>query len=178
MENKTHWKQNPNKNYLGHYDLPNGEPVILTMDKVNWETIINPKEQKTEEKRVIRFKEKFKWVKPFICNETNANLIAKSTGKIYLEDWPGLKVKLGVSNVKVGRDNLDAIRVRNVPQSELQEKVITADQVKTINKKITEAKKDVATICKALGINSIDQLQAHRYDTVINRLKEIKNGNN
>ncbi|HBY69517.1 MAG TPA: hypothetical protein DEG69_18295 [Flavobacteriaceae bacterium] len=178
MENKTHWKQNPNKNYLGHYDLPNGDPVILTMNSVEWEQVLNPVKETSENKRVIRFKEKFKWIKPFICNETNANLIAKSTGKNYLEDWPGLKVKLGVSKVQVGREKVDAIRVKNVPQSELQEKVITADQVKTINKKITEAKKDVGTICKALGIKSIDQLQAHRYDTVINRLKEIKNGNN
>ena len=33
MENieKTHWLQNPNKNYLGHQDLPNGKPVVLTI---------------------------------------------------------------------------------------------------------------------------------------------------
>ena len=36
---KTHWLYSPNKNYLGHQDLPNGEDVVLTIASANWETV-------------------------------------------------------------------------------------------------------------------------------------------
>ena len=178
LTEKTHWKSNPNKKYLGHFDLPNGEDVILTIESAKLEHVLNPTTQTSEEKRVIRFQENFKWLKPFICNETNAEAIAKSTEQNYLEDWPGYKVKLSVSSVKVGRDMMDAIRIKNVPQSELQDKVISAAEVKVLNKKLTEAKKDKDTVCKALGVQSIDQIPSHKYESVVNRLTEIINGNN
>ena len=73
---------------------------------------------------------------------------------------------------------MDAIRVKNVPQSELQDKVISAAEVKVLNKKLTEAKKDKETVCKALGVQSIDQIPSHKYESVVNRLTEIINGNN
>lgn len=178
MIEKTHWKSNPNKKYLGHFDLPNQEDVVLTIKSAKIEHVLNPTTQTSEEKRVIRFQEDFKWLKPFICNETNAEAIAKSTEQDYLEDWPGLRVKLSVSRVKVGRDMMDAIRIKNVPQSELQDKVITAAEVKILNKKLTEAKKDTSTVCKALGVKSVDKIPSHKFESIINRLNEIIDENN
>ncbi len=175
---KTHWKSNPNKKYLGHWDLPNGEDVILTIESAKIETILNPKEKTSEKKTVIRFKENHKWIKPWICNITNLAVIAETTEQKYLEDWTGFRVKLSVKSVRTKTGMEDAIRVKNVPQSELQDKVISAAEIKALNKKLTEAKKDKETVCRALGVSSIDQIPSHKYKSVINRLTEIINGNN
>jgi hypothetical protein len=36
---KTHWLQTPNKNYLGHWDLPNGKDIIVTISSAGWEDL-------------------------------------------------------------------------------------------------------------------------------------------
>jgi len=38
----THWLQNPNKNYLGHWDLPNGQDFVLTIASAQWEIVKDP----------------------------------------------------------------------------------------------------------------------------------------
>ncbi len=55
--NKTHWLQSPNKNYLGHWDLPNSKDVVLTIKSANWESVKNPLTNTTTDKRVIRFED-------------------------------------------------------------------------------------------------------------------------
>ena len=83
-EGKLHWLANPNKNYLGHQDLPDGKDVVLTLKEVKWEEVKNPKTNTSSEKRVIRFKENFAWLKPMICNETNAKMIMSVTEQKYV----------------------------------------------------------------------------------------------
>jgi len=112
MENnvvKTHWLQNPNKNYLGHPDLPNWEDLILTIKSWHWEEVKNPTLWTKEMKRVIRFKED---VKPFICNETNAWLIMKVTWVKYMEESEWKKIQMYVSQTKMMREMVDCIRIR------------------------------------------------------------------
>ncbi len=93
----THWLHNPNKLYLGHQDLPNGEDVVLTILSAKSEEVKNPILNTTENKRVIRFIEQNNWVKPFICNETNAAMLLKVTGEKYMEKCKGKKIKIGIS---------------------------------------------------------------------------------
>ena len=114
MENKTHWLQNPNKNYLGHWDLPDGKDLILTIESAKWEDVKNPVKGTTEEKRVIRFKENYK---PLICNQTNAENILLSTGVKYMEDSKGLKIQLyvGVHLDRRTKTDIDCVRVRETP---------------------------------------------------------------
>lgn len=111
MENKTHWLQNPNKNYLGHWDLPNGDDMVLTIKSANWEDVKNPVINKTESKRVVRFEEK---VKPFICNQINAVSITISTGVKFMQDSLGSKIQLYVSSIIDNRtkETIDCIRIR------------------------------------------------------------------
>jgi hypothetical protein len=108
---KTHWLQNPNKNYLGHWDLPDGKDMILTIKSANWEDVTNPVINKTESKRVVRFEEK---VKPFICNQINAVSITKSTGVKFMQDSLGFKIQLYVSTIIDNRtkETIDCIRIR------------------------------------------------------------------
>lgn len=114
---KTHWLQNPNKNYLWHQDLPNWEDIILTIKSWEWEEVKNPVVNTTEIKRVIRFQEK---VKPFICNETNAETIMKVTQTKYIEDAIWKQIQLYVSQTKVKREMVDCIRIKEtLPQPKI-----------------------------------------------------------
>ena len=109
---KTHWLQSPNKNYLGHWDLPENDDLILTIKSAKWEEVKNPIINKKEAKRVIRFYDK--GIKPFICNQGNAQSILESTGIKHMEDSEGSKIALyiGVHLDRVSKENVDCIRVR------------------------------------------------------------------
>lgn len=107
-ENKTHWLQSPNKNYLGHWDLPSNDVLILTIKTAKWEEVTNPITRVSASKRVIRFVED---VKPFICNQTNAQLILTSTKEKIMEYSGGKKIKLKLSQTKVAGEMVDCIRV-------------------------------------------------------------------
>ncbi|HUT85308.1 MAG TPA: hypothetical protein VMW66_00560 [Elusimicrobiales bacterium] len=111
---KTHWLQNPNKNYIGHWDLPGGKDLTLTIKSAQWEEVKNPVVNTKEAKRVVRFAED---VKPLICNQTNAQSIIDATGKRFMEDSVGCKITLFVSSItdKRTKQQIDCIRVRNAP---------------------------------------------------------------
>ena len=109
---KTHWLQSPNKNYLGHWDLPEGDNLILTIKSADWEAVENPVTKQKKECRVIRFEED---VKPLICNQTNAQSIMVSTGQKYMDDSIGCKIALYESQTKVKGETVDCIRVRREP---------------------------------------------------------------
>lgn len=114
---KTHWLQSPNKNYMGHWDLPDGTDLILTIKTAKWEEVENPILKKNDPKkfeahRVIRFEEDFK---PLICNQTNAQSIVKSTKVKYMEDSSGQKIQLyiGAHYDRTNKENIDCVRIRS-----------------------------------------------------------------
>lgn len=171
---KTHWLQNPNKNYLGHWDLPEGRDVILTIKSAQWEEVKNPIINTSEAKRVIRFEEN---VKPFICNETNSQSILRSTKTSYMEDCQGMKIKLYLSQVKVKGQSVDCLRVKEVPQSELVEKVISEKQRDELTDLIPAAKKSVKDICELMQIDSLAALPLVKFKNLCKRLKELEKEN-
>lgn len=122
QEEKTHWLQSPNKNYLGHWDLPEGKDLILTIHSAKWEEVKNPIINTVEAKRVIRFKEN---VKPMICNQTNAQSIYKAIGVRNMEDSEGHKIQLYIANImdKKTKENIDCIRVRKIKPIENKEEL-------------------------------------------------------
>ena len=183
---KTHWLQNQNKNYLGHFDLPNGDDVILTIAKADWEIVKNPKTKEKLNKRVIRFVEKHDWIKPFICNETNAKMIFKMTEKKYMEDCAGEKIKIGLDKTKIMGDEVDCLRVRQVKSSSLAGSNIIAEQELRIKNLCVKKGIDIASICNAYKIDAIDNLPASKFAKVIETLnakpdaikEEVINANN
>ena len=85
--NKTSILYSPNRNYLGHQDLPitrNEKKFTLTIKSFCIEEIKQSQNNKIiiEEKMVMRFeeqgKEGYEWVKPFITNITNRRLLEKA----------------------------------------------------------------------------------------------------
>lgn len=145
---KTHWLMNPNKNYLGHQDLPNGDDITVTIASAAWEAVENPKLGTKEEKRVVRFVEN---VKPFICNETNAATIVKVTKCKFMEETAWKQIVFFVSQTKVKGQTVDCIRIRDVAPK--PKETLTTDHPKwnTAIQKVKEGA-DIATIRKYYNI--------------------------
>ena len=122
---KTHWQQSPNKNYLGHPDLPNGDDLVVTIESAKWEVVKNPILNTSEEKRVIRFKDKK--VKPMICNQTNANTIINVTGVKFMEDSVGQRIQLYVANEKIKGIQTDCLRIRKFKPEAIEKKELLPD---------------------------------------------------
>lgn len=176
IKEKTHWLQTPNKNYLGHFDLPNGNDVILTIESAKWETVRNPITRESTSKRVIRFQEKYKWVKPFICNETNAKMIIKSTGQKFMEDCAGFKIKIGVSKTRMMGEEVDCLRVRNSTHKELSDNRLTIDQIKVILDKIPSSGKTEKDICAAYKVGAIKDIPLSKFKSLSDRLDKLARG--
>jgi Glu-tRNA(Gln) amidotransferase subunit E-like FAD-binding protein len=184
---KTHWLQNPNKNYLGHPDLPGGKPLILTIKSAGFEMVENPsnvdkntKKPVQESKRVIRFEEE--GIKPFICNETNAKAIIKSTDQRYMEDSAGFKIMMTLAQTKIMGEMVDCIRIKNFSQEELKNlsnnKAINKDQLADLLNLLADAGKDNESFCESMRIKSVSELPERSFDKVVKRLSEIITGKN
>lgn len=107
---RTHWKTFANREYLGSWDLPNGQDIIATIKSSGSEKVMGP-DGKKEDCFVIHFADV---QKPMICNVTNSKMIAKVVGSPYIEDWLGKKIQIGVEKVRAFGDVVDALRVRDI----------------------------------------------------------------
>ena len=108
---KTHILANDDKKYLGAWDLPEKDDLVLTIDSIRWEDVKNPKKNDAvEKKRVMRFKEKK--YKPMIVNELNSSSIISSTKVSYMEDMGGLQISLYKIWGKWFGKEQEAIRIR------------------------------------------------------------------
>lgn len=109
-ENKTHWKNNFDYNYLGSYSLKNGKDVVLTISKTQQEMVKGTNGQ-SEQCFVAYFVERADWIKPMILNKTNCKVISQLYTP-YIEDWSGVKVQIGIAQVSAFGDTVDALRIR------------------------------------------------------------------
>lgn len=182
-ESKMHWKMNPNKNYLGSQDLLDGKDVILTIASVKWEIITNPRKSEennntfqasTEEKRVIRFVETPEnkvWLKPWIVNETNAERIMKVTNTKFMEDAIGKKIQIGIEEVKVKKELMDGLRVRNILSSTLAQNGITQLQEKELLNLLNSCKGiTVDAILNAYKVSTLTDIPVSLFDKIKNRI--------
>lgn len=135
---KTHILWNPNKNYLGNWDLPtDGKDLTLTIRKMEWAGVENYNKPikengrvtgyEEDSKRVITFEEDYK---PLICNEENAEAILKAHGIEAIEDYGGIKITLYKHRGKFFGDIMDVVRVRDVKPVEKKKMTLTADHEK------------------------------------------------
>lgn len=175
VKEKTHWLKNPNKNYLGHWDLPESGSMCLTIKSVAWEDVEIPQKNYFEKKRVIRFKED---VKPMICNETNAKMISKVTGDNFFEDSLGKKISIKRSRVKASGQEHQCIRVADIHSSKLNVEKINKDHIKSIKELLSGSGKSEEQICTAYKVNSLLEININQYNKIIERLEGLKNANN
>ncbi len=187
MTEKTHWLQSANKNYLGHPDLPSGKDVILTIESAKIEEIENPtiiinKKPIQELKTIIRFAEKFKWLKPFICNQTNAQTIIKITDEKFMEDCVGKRIKIGVSQIKMyskesgSMETRDCLRVRNIKEELLICRKIGAEQVRIIQDLLDKTDKSATDVCGAHQVEGLKDLLEIKFESIVKRLNKMVKG--
>lgn len=105
--------------YLGEWDLPYGNDVVLTIEDVKDGDVVGP-QGIVSKGMVIYFKED---VKPLFCNITNAKMIEHIYKTRFVDEWIGKHIQLYVDeNIKFGKNTLRGIRIRNFePKTEKAE---------------------------------------------------------
>lgn len=104
------------KNFLGSWDVPDGEDLILTIDHVAVDEVQN--QQGKEKKMTLHFKER--GYKPMVCNITNGTTIGDIYHSKKVEDWEGKKIAIYVAQVNGFGKLTDALRIRPYPPKETE----------------------------------------------------------
>ena len=102
------FRKDLNKEYLGHWDLPEGEDLIVTIEGVKMGTVRN--QRGSETKPILHFQEE--GVKPLILNVVNQKSITKAVGSPKRENWRGKKIALFEGREPKADDGL-AVRIRD-----------------------------------------------------------------
>lgn len=105
---KTHWKKEFNYDYMGSYSLPEGKDVIMTIKETRKEKVTGQNGKK-EDCFVCYFVESDK---PMILNRTNCKAIERIYKSPYIEEWPGLRVQIGIDTVSAFGESVEALRIR------------------------------------------------------------------
>ena len=103
------------KNFLGSWDLPDGEDLILTIETVERNEVKN--DRGSEQKLTLHFAEDYK---PLIMNATNCDRITKAYGSPKVEDWVGKRIALTTEKVPAFGSVKDAVRIRPYPPRETE----------------------------------------------------------
>jgi len=107
---KTHWKKLTHPDYIGAYELMQGEKNIelnVKIESVKREMITGA-DGKKEECTVMTIPPN----RPMILNATNQKILTKALSSPFIEDWSGKTVTLYVQQVKAFGDTVDALRIR------------------------------------------------------------------
>ena len=104
------------KNYLGSWDVPDGEDLVLTIDHVEQNDVKN--ERGSERKLTLHFAEN--GYKPMILNTTNAKRIGKVAGSNKVENWENLRIAIYTEKVTAFGGTTDALRIREYPPRETE----------------------------------------------------------
>lgn len=106
---KTDYRSMFDRNYVAHFDLPDGQDLDVTIKQVTGGelTAIGGRKQK---KPILHFQEE---VKPLALNKTNGKTIATLYGN-HVEDWKGRRITLfqSVTRDPSGGDDVPCIRIR------------------------------------------------------------------
>lgn len=100
------------KDFMSWFDIPEGQDLELTIEKVAIEKI-DTHTRGIEYKKVVHFQEPK--IKPLICNQTNSEALFRATKKEYLDEFGGDKVFLyrgQARNPKTGEANAPCVRIR------------------------------------------------------------------
>jgi hypothetical protein len=105
-ETRTHWKQLVDPRYIGAYALPNGNDLVVTIERVKREEITVGGGKKEDHTVMYLARQK-----PMILNATNSKSIQQLYGP-YIEDWPGKQLTLYASTARLGNDLVECLRIR------------------------------------------------------------------
>lgn len=86
----THWKKTIDKDWIGTYILPEGRPINVILERVEYKEV-KIKGVK-EHSRVAYFSKNAYFDKPMLINPTNCKRIEDLTGTPYIERWSNLNI--------------------------------------------------------------------------------------
>ena len=109
-ELKGDYRKFMDKNYLGSWDVPDGEDLVLTVDHAARDDVKN--ERGSEKKLTLHFVEDYK---PMILNATNSKNISQAYGSTKVEDWAGKRIAIYTEKVTAFGGTTDALRIRPYP---------------------------------------------------------------
>lgn len=109
-ELKGDYRKFMDKNYLGSWDVPDGEDLVLTVDHAARDDVKN--ERGSEKKLTLHFVEDYK---PMILNSTNSKAISAAYGSTKVEDWAGKRISIYTAKVTAFGGTTDALRIRDYP---------------------------------------------------------------
>lgn len=164
---QVHWLQNPNKNFIGHWDLPDEKDLEVTISSAQWESVEHPKTKIKNSFRVVRFKEN---IKPLICNEINATSIMISTGCKQMGESVGKKIKLYVGKFLPDDSKvpIDCVRIRR------PEKATKEQTLKSLIELYEDVKEKVKEEDKTNIERIIDKKEFLSYRKVIKHLIKLQ----
>jgi hypothetical protein len=90
-----------------------------------------------------------------------------------MEDCVGKKIKIGIGQTKVKKEEVDCLRVRIVSQNLLSGQKINASQSEILQDLIVKAGRTTQDWCQALKLNCVNDLPAAKYDNFFNRLTKM-----
>lgn len=96
------------KSFLGSWDLPENEDLIVTIDHAARDDVQNEKGR--EKKLTLHFREDYK---PMICNTTNAKAISKAHNSTKVEDWEGKKISIFKATIQAFGSTQECLRIRD-----------------------------------------------------------------
>lgn len=103
----TDYRKYFDRDSLGSWDL-DGKDRVVTIETVKAGKVGGQQGRKEDRKPIIMFKGK---KKRFICNATNAKIIASLYGN-HVEKWVGQRIVLFPTETTFGRETVECIRVR------------------------------------------------------------------
>jgi len=109
-ELKGDYRKFMDKNYLGAWDVPDDEDLVLTVDHAARDDVKN--ERGSEKKLTLHFVEDYK---PMILNATNSKNISQAYGSTKVEDWAGKRIAIHTEKVTAFGGTTDALRIRPYP---------------------------------------------------------------
>ncbi|WP_299083395.1 hypothetical protein [uncultured Paraglaciecola sp.] len=108
-----HYKKHVERTYIGACDLmkPDGTFANATVKitGTHKRSIYNPGSRKSEQRVIATLEGKDK---SFILNATNLDAIHRIAKTPMIDKWIGVEIMLTVEKVSVGRDKVDALRVK------------------------------------------------------------------
>lgn len=106
------YRRDLNKEYLGHWDLPEDDDLVATIEGVKMGTVKN--QRGSEQKQTLFFEEN---IKPLILNVTNCKSITKALGTSHREEWRHKRIALFRGREPKSEDGF-AVRIRDYPPKE------------------------------------------------------------
>lgn len=103
---KHHWKKTFNKDYLGSWDLEEGQQLNVVIEKTEVREVLNQFGEKQKCNVAI-----LRGQKPMILNVTACKQMKRFTGSHFIEDWTNVPITLYVTETKAFGEVVEAIRI-------------------------------------------------------------------